>query len=166
MEPEKSPQTAESPRFEKGCHKQQLGTGSCECTLLCRGERYQTLTEQKGKNEIKQDEVIVYISGGGLALCANAASDMPNYIYPGALFALTIVSVIYSFCECLNRIDHEMAKIHKLPPPPERWFYAWRLMEYIRNPPKHQAVPSDGNSVARFLFVLSLFGTVITAAFS
>ena len=101
---------------KKGCKKQVLGTQVCDCEILCEGERYKILSDQKDKNEIKRGEVIVYISGGGLAFCAHAASDSGAYIVPGLLFACTIIAVIKSFDDCLDKVKVEMGNIGKPKP--------------------------------------------------
>lgn len=91
------------------CRK--LGTGECDCNILCEGERYKMLSDQKDKNETKMIEVITYVSGGGLAFCANAASEDGIYIFPGVAFALTIAAAVMSFRECLDCIFKEMENI-------------------------------------------------------
>ena len=97
----------------KGCIK--LGTGECDCGILCEGERYKVLSDQKDKNEVKKGEVVVYISGLGLAFCAYSVRDTESWVYvvPGILFALTIVAMIESFDSCVAKVRDAMDNIGK-----------------------------------------------------
>ena len=130
----------------KGCIK--LGTGKCDCDTLCAGDRYKILVEQKDKNELREGQVIVYISGGGLAFCAHAAADYGVYIIPGLVFVLVIIAMTLSFEEGLREIDKAMKKADR----------------GEENPKGVAKLGCTG--VARWLFFVALFFVVLSAAYT